>query len=193
MRLLRYDRARRALLLERAIPGNDASGLPDNEAVPAALDVGRRLWRGVASGPFLRARDRVPGWLAAVEHTGHRFVPIARRVLAAMRFDDRVLVHGDYHHHNLLRHGDRWVAIDPKPLVAEPEFDVVTLLWNPVGVVPTRERTEWRIAALAAAGLDERRIRDWAIVRGTYLGLPLDPDEDEATARQLSVVRDLVA
>ena len=100
-----------------------------------------------------------------------------------------VLVHGDLHHHNLLRQADRWLAIDPKPLIAEPEFDVVTLLWNPLQVVLTPEITERRLRQLAAAGLDERRVREWAIVRGTQLGLPLRPDEDEATARQLQVVR----
>lgn len=105
---------------------------------------------------------------------------------------DGVLVHGDYHHHNLLRQGDRWLAIDPKPVIAEPEFDVVTLLWNPVGSFPTSERTERRIAALAAAGLDEHRIRDWAVIRGTYLGLPLGEKEVESSSPQLAVVRMLL-
>jgi len=103
-----------------------------------------------------------------------------------------VLVHGDYHHHNLLRQGDRWLAIDPKPVIAEPEFDVVTLLWNPIDLFPTKRRTERRIAAFAAGGLDERRVRDWAVIRGTYLGLPLRADEDESTAPQLAVVRMLL-
>jgi streptomycin 6-kinase len=97
-------------------------------------------------------------------------------------------VHGDFHHHNLLRHAGRWLAIDPKPLIAEPEFDVVTLLWNPLQREPTREITEHRMRQFAAAGLDERRVRDWAIVRGTQLGLPLDLNDREASARQLSVV-----
>lgn len=192
VRLLRRDRARRALLIERAVPGGDARDLLEHEAMSIALEVGARLWRPVTDGPFRRARDRVPEWLAAVERTGHSFVPLALRVFEAMTVADRVLVHGDFHHDNLLRHGGRWLAIDPKPLLAEPEFDVVTLLWNPVGVVPTREQTERRIATMAAAGLDERRIRQWAIVRGTYLGLPLDPDETEETARQLTVVRHLI-
>jgi streptomycin 6-kinase len=84
------------------------------------------------------------------------------------------------------------VAIDPKPLLAEPEYDVVTLLWNPIGFAVTPEATERRIRTLAAAGLDEQRIRDWAVVRGTYLGLPLDQGEDEADVPQLRVVAVLV-
>ena len=35
--------------------------------------------------------------------------------------------------------------------------------------------TERRIAAFAAVGLDEHRIRGWTVIRGAYLGA--DPDE----------------
>jgi hypothetical protein len=93
------------------------------------------------------------------------------------------------HHHNLLRHAGRWLAIDPKPLIAEPEFDVVTLLWNPLHLVVTREVVERRMRQFTSAGLDEQRLRDWAVIRGTQLGLPLEPGEDVATSRQLAVVR----
>jgi len=189
VRLLRHDRARRAMLIERAVPGYDATQIPDDEAIAVAMEVGRRLWRPVESGPFRRAHDEVARWLANVAPTGHRYVAIAQRVFAGIEPREHVLVHGDYHHYNLLRHGARWVAIDPKPLLGEPEFDVVTLLWNPVGLVPTSPLIERRIRAFVDGGLDERRVRDWAAVRGVYLGLPLDPGEDEATARQLSVVR----
>ena len=193
IRLLRRDRARRALLVERCVPGHDASAIGDREAIEIALDVGRELWRPVPDGPFLGAGDFVAQRLRDLPaRADHRYVPIATALFASMRPRHDVLVHGDYHHHNLLRHGDRWLAIDPKPLVAEPEFDVVTMLWNPLQLVPTPEITERRIGQLVAGGLDERRIRDWAIVRGTQLGLPLGTGEDEATARQLCVVRHLL-
>ena len=177
------------MLIERAIPGDDASTLADDDAIAAALEVGRLIWRPVATGPFRRAADEVRRWLAAAARTAHPYVPLAERTFAQIRPRDEILVHGDFHHHNLLRHGERWVAIDPKPLVAEPEFDVVTLLWNPIGVVVTRDRIERLIRAFAATGLREQRIRDWALVRGTYLGLPLEPGEDERTVKQLEVVR----
>ena len=192
VRLLREDPARRAMLIERATPGYDAGALDDAHAVAAALEVGRRIWRPARGGPFRGCRAEVERWIRAVEPTGHRFIPLARSTFARMRIEERTIVHGDLHHHNLLRHGDRWVVIDPKPVIAEPEFDVITLLWNPIGYVPTPERTEERIRLLASAGLDEQRIRDWAVVRGTYLGLPLGPDEDEKDVAQLRVVAALV-
>jgi streptomycin 6-kinase len=189
VRLLRHDRTRRALLIERCVPGDDASTIDDAAAINIAIAVGRRLWRPFVGGPFRTAAAEVARWLNAAARDGHPLVAIAREQFAAIGPRHDVLVHGDFHHHNLLRHGDRWLAIDPKPILAEPEFDVVTLLWNPIDVFPTRGRTERRIAAFAAAGLDERRVRAWAVIRGTYLGLPLRPDEDEATAPQLAVAR----
>jgi streptomycin 6-kinase len=190
VRLLKRDVARRAMLIERCIPGDDASTIDDAEATRVAIATGRELWRPVSGGPFRRAGDEMTRWLRELAGlSDHRYVAIAAALFGSMNPRHEVLVHGDYHHHNLLRHAERWLAIDPKPLVAEPEFDVVTLLWNPLQLAVTPDGIERRIRQLAAAGLDERRIREWGIVRGTQLGLPLGPDEDEATARQLSVVR----
>jgi streptomycin 6-kinase len=78
-------------------------------------------------------------------------------------------VHGDFHHHNVLRVGDRYAAIDPKPYLADREYDVYTWLHNPLPYRMTRDDAERRIAQFVAAGLDDRRIRAWAIVRGAYL------------------------
>jgi streptomycin 6-kinase len=187
VRLLRHDRERRALLIERAFPGEGAEHLPEEEGLAVATDVAPRLWKRVAPGrPFRSITEHVPQWL---ERAGtHPLVAMAEGVYASLTVHDTWVVHGDFHHHNLLRHGDRWLAIDPKPYAGEREFDVATLLWNPVGHFVTRDELERRIAAFVAIGLDERRIRAWAIVRGTYLGLPLSPSETERTSRQLRVV-----
>jgi len=190
VRLLREDRFRRAMLIERCVPGHDASAIDDLEAIRAAIATGRELWRPADDRVFRPAGDEMTRWLRRLaERTDHPYVAIAAARFAAIRPRHDVLVHGDYHHHNLLRHAGRWLAIDPKPLIAEPEFDVVTLLWNPLHLVVTREVVERRIRQLTSAGLDGQRLRDWAIIRGTQLGLPLEPGEDAKTSRQLTVVR----
>src|ERR1700730_14638304 len=112
VRLLR--RKGRALLEERAVPGNDLSALPDDEATAIAIDVASRLWRRVGS-PFRPVALEVPRWLDNAEREGSELVPLARRLLAELGPTAVWLVHGDFHHHNILRHGDRFVAIDPKP------------------------------------------------------------------------------
>ncbi len=69
VRLLRRDRGRRALLIERARPGSDISGLPEDEATAIAVAVGRRLWQPAAA-PFRWIGDHVPRWLDQAERSG---------------------------------------------------------------------------------------------------------------------------
>ena len=51
-----------------------------------------------------------------------------------------------------------------------------SFLWNPLHHTMTLDLTERRLAAFADAGLDEERMRMWAVIRGAYLGA----GEDEA-------------
>jgi streptomycin 6-kinase len=167
VRLLR--RSGRALLEERAIPGDDLSVLPDDEATAIAIDVASRLWRPVRS-PFRPVAPEVRRWLGDEERDGSGLVPLARRLFAELDPSANWLVHGDFHHHNVLRHGERFVAIDPKPYLADREYDVPSFLWNPRdNRMEDRDQTERRIAAFVAAGLDDFRIRAWTVIRGAYL------------------------
>jgi streptomycin 6-kinase len=178
VRLLRSDPDRRALLEERALPGTDLSDVPEEEAVAIAVDVARRLWRPAAE-PFRWIGDHVPRWIDNGERAGGEgteLVSLARDLLDLIDVGSSTLIHGDFHHHNILLHGDRYVAIDSKPMLGEPEYDVPSFLWNPLTYRMTdRERTERRIAAFVGAGLDEFKIRAWTVIRASYLGA--DPDE----------------
>jgi streptomycin 6-kinase len=185
VRLLRRDVARKALLAERADPGTDISTLPDDEATAVAVKLGRRLWRP-AGAPFRWIGDHVPAWLDQAERDGAALVPLARELYAALDVARETLIHGDFHHHNILRHGDGFVAIDAKAMLGEPEFDVPSFLWNPLESVMTAERTERRIAAFAAGGLDAGRIRAWTVIRGAYLGMGDDPGQAEVIRRLLA-------
>jgi streptomycin 6-kinase len=181
--LLRHDRERRALLLGRARPGDDLVSLAEDDATSIAVDVGRTLWQP-AGPPFRWIGDRVPRWLdRPAEGPGRRLLPVARRLLARLDIGATTLVHGDFHHHNLLSSGRGYVAIDPKPMLGEPEYDVAPFLWNPIGYRMRRDVTERRLAAFASAGLDDWRMRAWALIRASYLGA----DEDE-----VEVLRTLV-
>jgi streptomycin 6-kinase len=184
VRLIRRDTARRALLAERAVPGSDISELPDDEATAAAVDLGSRLWM-TAAAPFRWIGDHVPRWLDNAGRDGAALVPLAKQLYATLEPGRDTLVHGDFHHHNILRHGERYVAIDAKAMLGEPEFDVPSFLWNPLGSEMTAERTERRIAAFAAAGLDEGRIRAWTVIRGAYLGIGEDPGQAEVLGHLL--------
>ncbi|MGO4188387.1 aminoglycoside phosphotransferase family protein [Pseudarthrobacter sp. TAF60_1] len=95
-----------------------------------------------------------------------------------------VLVHTDFHFLNVLARpeaaaaavggvlapsGRTFVAIDPQPMIGEPEFAVAPLLWNRLGDLPRGNpaaglRQRCRDFS-AAAGLDAGAAREWAVVR----------------------------
>jgi streptomycin 6-kinase len=165
VRLLRSDPSRRALLIERA--GGDISELVEEEATRIAVATGLKLWRP-ASEPFRWIGDHVPRWLDRVE--GRELAPLARELYASLDVSRETLVHGDFHHHNILRSARGPLAIDPKPMLGEPEYDVPSYLWNPLSYRMRRDVTERRLAAFAGAGLDQERMRAWAVIRGAFLG-----------------------
>jgi streptomycin 6-kinase len=167
VRLLR--RHGRALLIQRAVPGDDISDLGDEQATAAATAVATQIWRP-ATPPFRPVEPEVGRWLDRAEAEGSVLVPLARDLLAELNPTADWVVHGDFHHHNILRDSDRFVAIDPKPYLAEREYDVPPFLWNPWNNrLEDRASTERRIAAFVALGLDEFRIRAWTVIRGAYL------------------------
>ena len=163
------NRSGRALLEERAVPGTDLSVLPDEDATAIAVDLALKLWRRAGS-PFRPVAPEVQRWLHNADREDRELVPLARKLFAELDPAAPWLVHGDFHHHNILRRGDQFVAIDPKPYLADREYDVPSFLWNPRGnQMEDRQLTERLIAAFVAAGLDDFRIRAWTVIRGAYL------------------------
>lgn len=82
------------------------------------------------------------------------------------------LVHGDLHYENVLA-GDRapWVVIGPRPMSGDPHFELAPMLWHRFEELATtaasvRAGVRARFHALVDhSGLDERRARDWVVVR----------------------------
>ncbi len=117
----------------------------------------------------------VRGWLDEAERRGSELVGLARELFAEVGVDPSWVVHGDLHHHNIIEGPHGYVAIDPKPFLADREYDVPSFLWNPkYNRLEDREQTEGRIAAFVSLGLDEFKIRAWSVIRGSYLRT--DPD-----------------
>jgi streptomycin 6-kinase len=80
-------------------------------------------------------------------------------------------VHTDLHYANVLA-GQRqpWLAIDPKPLAAEPAYAVAPALWNrweeAVASSDVRGALRRRLSVVCDhGGIEEDRARAWTIVR----------------------------
>lgn len=176
VRMLRADPNRRALLLER-LHTFDLGGLRDMEACEVVAGLYPRLH--VPALPQLRTlTSYVARWLDQLEAV-RREMPVPPRMVEqalhlgrALVHDPgstRVVIHGDLHYRNVLA-ADRepWLAIDPKPMNGDAHYEVPPLLWNRwaelAGDVRGGLRRRFH-AVVDAAGLDEARARDWAIVR----------------------------
>jgi streptomycin 6-kinase len=167
VRLLR--RSGRALLEERAVPGDDLWGVNEDVALAITTDIATRLWRP-AVAPFRPVAPDVEVWIDHAIADGSELAPLARELFAEIGGGGAWVVHGDLHHHNIVRSGERYVAIDPKPYLADREYDVASFLWNPMdNLFEDEAQTERRIAGFVALGLDEYRIRAWTVIRGSYL------------------------
>jgi hypothetical protein len=67
-------------------------------------------------------------------------------------------------------------------MLGEPEYDIPSFLRNPLSYDMRLDVTERRLAAFAAAGLDEGRMRAWTLIRLAFLGAD---EHEERVARAL--------
>jgi streptomycin 6-kinase len=189
VRLLSFDRERSALLVERCEPGTALWEVADEEeANRIAAGVLRRLWRPPPSDlPFRLLVEEAEGWAQELpvvwEQLGRPFerrlveeaVALARGLGSSQ--GEPVVLHQDYHGGNVLRaEREPWLAIDPKPLVGEREFDAASLLRDRrdelVADPSPQRRVRRRLDQLAGdLSLDRERMRGWGIVHALAWGV----------------------
>ena len=139
--LVAEDAANGAILLRRAMPGDTLIEYPDDEeAIRILARTMVALWQrppadhpfpSIADwgGGFARMRERFDGGTGPLP-TG--LTTRAERIYTDLLATSEVgvVLHGDLHHHNVLRDGEGWSAIDPKGVVGEPAFEVGALMRN---------------------------------------------------------------
>ncbi len=205
VRLLAHDHDRGALLLERAVPATMArTAVPERDLVATAaiITVMRRLHGAVpppAGLPDLVERDR-PSF---VDHL-RRYpsdIPFPRRLVVraaglleelSASATDRVVLHGDLHHDNVLRaEREPWLAIDPHGVVGDPGAEVGAMLYNPdpprrdpalTALVPAR------VEQLAdGLGMPEDRVVAWGFVQAVLSEVWTAEEEGAPVTRALDV------
>ena len=132
-----------AVLLERAVPGESlvrrAIDGSDQDATAIVADVIRRMSAVDPPEGCATVQDWAKGFERYVG-TGDQRIPTALVMdaqqcyleLAASQTRTRLL-HGDLHHYNVLSDAQRgWLAIDPKGVVGEIEYQVGALFRNPI-------------------------------------------------------------
>ena len=193
VRLLEVDRERNALLIERADPGTSLWDVEDDEeATLIAASVLRRLWLRppLDDHPFRLLADEAERWTAQLrsdwEALGRPFeqwlvdaATAATRELAGSQAKPAVC-HQDLQGSNVLKaRREPWLAIDPKPILAEPAFDVASLLRDRRWSID-RAIIQRRLDLLAAElDLDRDRMQGWGLVHALHWGVGPDKIEPD--------------
>ena len=184
-RLLEYDEEQEVMLLERLQPGTMlASLLPqqDEQATAILAAVMRQLWRPVPTEHtfptveqlgqgFTQLRARyADGYGPFPPHLVDEAVDLFATLNASA--PQHMLLHGDLQHHNVLRAGDTWLAIDPKGIVGDPGYEVGALFYNPLPEILVLSEMELesmlarRVAQLSEAlGMERTRIHGWGLTK----------------------------
>ncbi len=182
VRLLRFDEALGAVLLERASPGTTAADLVahhDEDATAAAIGVLQRLHASPGGQgslrPLIGQRDALIRYLADPGQDqsvpGHLVVQAAELFTRMVETaEKKVVLHGDLHHDNIVRATrDPWLAIDPHGVFGDRGYDVGSLLYNPdiaardpqlLSLVP--RRIDQLVEGLA---LPRERVVAWGFVK----------------------------
>ena len=174
VQLLESSRERSALLVEHCDPGTQLWERSDDEALDVACELLPKLWRAGDPGPpFRRIADEAATWakLLSARTFERPLLDAALGALAELPHTqgELVLCNEDFHGGNVLRSERGWLAIDPKPIVAEREFGVVSFVRDrrPVDAATIARRLD----ALAELGLDRDRMRRWSLVHALWWGV----------------------
>jgi streptomycin 6-kinase len=191
-----------ALLLERLSPGTPLWGVEDDDqACLVVAGLLPRLWRAPDPGhPFRSLADDAAGWAETLERLWTQLgAPFERRLLdealaaaaeLAPSQGEQVVLHQDLHGGNVLRAGRApWLAIDPKPVVGEREFDLASLIrdrrWS-IDERIVRRRLDLLSGEL---GLDRDRMRRWGLLHALAWGV----DEEGAWPEMVTCAHWLAA
>jgi streptomycin 6-kinase len=184
-----YEHAPGAVLLERLNPGNSLAEMAlsgrDEEATDILANIIQQMSMQISmfgtktSTPHVTT-VAVSDWARAFERyiaTGDDQVPkelveSARLLYSSLCASQREprLLHGDLQHYNVLFDSERgWLAIDPKGVVGELEYEIGAILRNPIELpqlFTERVTIERRIKRLTEKlNLDCERVLAWGFAQ----------------------------
>jgi streptomycin 6-kinase len=187
-KLIDYDVEKYWMLLERLKPGVMLSTLEDDEeATHIAAEVMQKIWRfdyGATNTSLGSARDefiKLSDWFDGLKKLRPMFSggtgPFNEKLVDRVEHSVRdffienhkpVLMHGDFHHFNILSSERGWLVIDPKGVIGPACYEVGPLLINPWGDLLSgknyRQMTKRRIDILHEhLGFERERIREWGL------------------------------
>jgi streptomycin 6-kinase len=190
-----------AILLERAMPGTTLKELfpkQENQTIEIACNLIKSLHQ--APIPKNHNFPSLSNWFESLNKDCN--IPDYYLNKARQLRDDllkttarQVLLHGDLHHENILQNHENWCVIDPKGIIGDATFEVVTFIRNPMPELVQEPQAfniiTNRINKFAKLlNLDQKRISAWcfveAVISWTWAledNLTIDIDYFKKTAK----------
>ncbi|MDQ0887068.1 streptomycin 6-kinase [Paenibacillus sp. V4I9] len=175
VKIIDVDIAKGILILERLIPGQTLASLEsEDEAAHIASQVMKKLWIPAPSNSssipttmhmeekLINIYKRnIEGHGPITKDILHEAVDTYRSMNAMP--DKPFLLHGDLHHYNILMAArEPWLAIDPKGLIGDREYDVIQYLLNKLPNGDSTHVIEKRIDIFVKElNLDKKRMLSW--------------------------------
>jgi streptomycin 6-kinase len=202
-----------AVLLERAMPGESLVRMAidgrDEEATAILADVIQQMSGCSPPGGCRTVEDWAQSFTRYVA-TGDQQMPRglvedAHRCYAGLTASqsETWLLHGDLHHYNVLNDARRgWLAIDPKGVVGEVEFEVGAMIRNPIenpDLFTSSETVERRLSCFARRlDLDVERALRWAFAQAVLSAIwevedGFAIDAGNPRIRLATTIRDMMA
>lgn len=144
VRLLDYDTVLGAMLLERIMPGTPLTELMkdghDHQATTAAMHLLQKIQKPAQALNFPDLDTILPRFdrhFPELECFTQKARALREKLLATSK--NNVLLHGDFHHGNILADRDgTWRVIDPEGLIGDRAYDAAVFIRNPLSEIIQR-------------------------------------------------------
>ena len=182
VKLLNRDIDNSVLLRSYAYHPSLSSMFPekDDEAVLYAASIMKKLHlRKLATKEH---HPSTKDWLSNLISNGiipeahiNKAQAISKELLGSQ--EQRVLLHGDLHHDNILSNEQgEWIAIDPKGVIGEPAYEIGAFIRNPIPRLLEENYNPSKIILRRIEifseylGVDKERVKQWSYVQSILAG-----------------------
>lgn len=178
IRLVSHHPVHHALLLQQAVPGETLKSFYPLK-IDYVMDNYVETMTKLHSKHLSKTHDyrHISDWLKAIDNLADHDCPshlvktaiaLKNELLTSMTTE--IFLHGDLHHDNILKDGNHWLAIDPKGVIGEPEFEIAAFDFMYIHELANMDNVksifEARVNLLAQkAHLNLQRIKAWVFVR----------------------------
>ena len=207
-----YEYIEGAVLLERLSPGNSLASMSingrDEDATAILAQVIQKMSAPESPKTYATVQDWAKGFerydASGDDRIPRNLIEKGHRLYLDLSASQRAprLLHGDLHHYNVLFDARRgWLAIDPKGVIGEIEYEIGAVLRNPFEkpeLFVSRSTIERRLKQLSSRlNLDFKRALAWGFAQAVLSAIweiedGFEVDATNPSLRLANVIRPML-